>query len=236
MKRRTTVVLPKKYVQVSRRLWVEKSRNIQCDLIILISNEQYRACCRLSVANIYLHCPTTLPRGKGPSVWIEAGRVPAPLWSQQRGGNPRCYCHESKPWSTRSQLITISQTASPLKFNPGRLNGSQSLNLRSYHINEATQFFHSARQYKAKITAPVRTKYRVTCFQQCPAVANNKKCCLPYRYGPYVITCSASLLKTHYNSLPLRRVCYFHASHCSDYSIHFIFTLQWLQFYCRLGS
>ena len=40
MKRETTVVVTKKYVPVSWRLWVEKRRNIQCDIKILISTEQ----------------------------------------------------------------------------------------------------------------------------------------------------------------------------------------------------
>ena len=52
-----------------------------------------------------------------------------------------------------------------------------------------------------------------------------------------ILRCRSSLVvKTHYNTLSLRYVCSFHASHCSDYSTHFIFTLQRLQFYCRLGS
>ena len=110
------------------------------------------------------------------------------------------------------------------KFNPGRLTSSQFWHLRSYHTNYATPFFRSARKYEAKIAVPVRTKYRVTCFQQCSTVANNRKCCLPYRYGPYVTTCSTSLFKIQYFISQIRmllsRLSLFRLFH----SFHFYFT------------
>jgi hypothetical protein len=50
MQRRKTVVTTKKYVPVSRRLWVEKRRNIQC-YIVQISKEPFSAFCWSSVLN-----------------------------------------------------------------------------------------------------------------------------------------------------------------------------------------